>query len=94
MLVPAVFFWQIALAVHVLFVVIAFGIVVSYPLIAIAAERHDPRSAPMILRLRQLIGRSLVNPGLLIVVIAGVYLSSELHQWHSSMCNGGSARCS
>ncbi|HUY58883.1 MAG TPA: hypothetical protein VMV16_04160 [Solirubrobacteraceae bacterium] len=81
MLVPAVFFWQIALAVHVLFVVTAFGIVVSYPLIAIAAERLDPRSAPMMLRLRQLIGRSLVNPGLLIVVIAGVYLASELHQW-------------
>jgi hypothetical protein len=82
LLVPAVFFWQIALAVHIVFVVAAFGIVVSYPLIAIAADRLDPRSAPMMLRLRQLMGRSLINPGLLIVVIAGVYLSSELHQWH------------
>ena len=81
MLVPAVFFWQIALAVHVIFVVAAFGIVVSYPLIAIAAEHLDPRSAPTMLRLRKLMGRSLVNPGLLIVVIAGVYLASDLHQW-------------
>ena len=71
MLVPAVFFWQIALAVHIVFVVAAFGIVVSYPLIAIAADRLDPRSAPMMLRLRQLMGRSLINPGLLLVVIAG-----------------------
>jgi hypothetical protein len=82
-LVPAVFFWQIALAIHIIFVVACFGIVVSYPLIAIAAERLDRRSVPLMLRLRQLIGRSIVNPGLLIVVLAGVYLSSELHQWHA-----------
>jgi nitrogen fixation/metabolism regulation signal transduction histidine kinase len=81
LLVTAVFFWQVALAVHIIFVVAAFGIVVSYPLIAIAAERLDPRSAPMMLRLRQLMGRSLVNPGLLVVVVAGVYLAAELHQW-------------
>jgi hypothetical protein len=83
LLVPAVFFWQIALAVHIIFVVAAFGIVVSYPLIAIAAERLDPRSVPLVLRLRQLIGRSIINPGLLIVVLAGVYLSANLHQWHA-----------
>ncbi len=83
MLVPAVFFWQIALAVHIIFVVAAFGVVVSYPLIAIAADRLDPSSAPLVLRLRQLIGRSIINPGLLIVVLAGVYLSAKLHQWHA-----------
>ncbi len=45
MLVPAVFFWQIVLAVHVVFVVAAFGLLLSYPLITIAAERIDRRSA-------------------------------------------------
>ncbi len=82
MLVPAVFFWQIALAVHIIFVVIGFGVVVTYPLLAAGAERLDRRSVPMILRLRQLIGRGIVNPGLLLVVIAGIYLASKLHQWH------------
>jgi hypothetical protein len=82
LLAPAVFFWQIALAIHIIFVVTAFGIVVSYPLISIAAERLDRRSVPVLLRLRQLIGRSIINPGLLIVVVAGAYLASELHQWH------------
>ncbi len=28
-----------------------------------------------------LLGRSLVNPGLLLVVISGVYLASQQHQW-------------
>ncbi len=81
MLVPAVFFWQIVLAVHVVFVVAAFGLLLAYPLITIAAERLDRRSLPVILRVRMLLGRSLVNPGLLIVVISGVYLAAQQHQW-------------
>ncbi len=81
MLIPAVFFWQIVLAVHVVFVVAAFGLLLSYPLITIAAERIDRRSLPVILRVRMLLGRSLVNPGLLLVVISGVYLASQQHQW-------------
>jgi hypothetical protein len=75
MLVPAVFFWQVVLAIHVIFVV-------AYPVIAIAADRLDRRSAPLLHRVRALIGRSLVNPGLLVVLAAGIYLASDLHQWH------------
>jgi hypothetical protein len=82
LLVPAVYFWQIALAVHVVFVVAAFGLLLAYPFIVIAVERFDRRSVPVMLRVRQLLGRSLVNPGLLLVVIAGVYLAAEQHQWH------------
>jgi hypothetical protein len=82
LLVPAVFFWQIALAVHVVFVVAAFGLLLAYPFIVIAVERFDRRALPVLLRVRQLLGRSLVNPGLLIVVIAGVYLAAHEHQWN------------
>jgi hypothetical protein len=80
-LAPAVFFWQIVLAVHIIFVVAAFGLLLAYPFIVIAVERFDRRSVPVLLRVRQLLGRSLVNPGLLIVVIAGVYLAANRHQW-------------
>lgn len=82
MLITAVFFWQIALAVHIIFVVAAFGLLLAYPFIVVAVERFDRRSVPVLLRVRQLLGRSLVNPGLLIVVIAGVYLAANRHQWH------------
>jgi uncharacterized membrane protein len=81
LLVTAVFFWQIALAVHVIFVVAAFGLLLAYPFIVVAVERFDRRSVPVLRRVRQLLGRSLVNPGLLIVVIAGVYLAANRHQW-------------
>lgn len=81
MLLTAVFFWQIALAVHIIFVVAAFGLLLAYPFIVVAVERFDRRSVPVLLRARQLLGRSLVNPGLLIVVLAGVYLAAQQHQW-------------
>ncbi len=80
-LIPAVYFWQVVLAIHVLFVVLAFGVLVSYPFMLIAAERIDPRSLPTLLRLRRLLGRGLVNPGLLVVVAAGVYLAIHLNAW-------------
>lgn len=82
MLAPGVYFWQIALAVHIVFVVAAFGLLLAYPFIVIAVERFDRRSVPVVLRVRQLLGRSLVNPGLLLVVAAGVYLAANEHQWH------------
>jgi hypothetical protein len=81
LLLPAVFFWQIVVAVHVVFVVAAFGLLIAYPLVVIAVERMDPRSIPTLLRVRQLLSRSLVNPGLLMVVISGVYLAADRHQW-------------
>jgi hypothetical protein len=81
MLVTAVSFPTVALAVHILFVVAAFGVVIGYPVIMLAAERLDPRAMPVLHRVRVTIGRSLVNPGLLVVVIAGVYLASHLHAW-------------
>jgi len=80
-LIPAVYLWQVVLAIHVLFVVLAFGVLVSYPFMLIAAERIDPRSLPTLLRLRRLLGRGLVNPGLLVVAAAGVYLAIHLHAW-------------
>ncbi len=81
MLLTAVAFPTVALAIHILFVVGAFGIVTGYPVILLSAERLDRRAMPVLHRVRVNLGRSLVNPGLLLVVIAGVYLASHLHQW-------------
>jgi hypothetical protein len=82
MLTPAVFFWQIVLAIHVVFVVAAFGVVVAYPVIALAAERLDRSSVPLLHRVRQVVGRSMINPGLLVVAIAGIYLAADLKTFH------------
>jgi uncharacterized membrane protein len=81
MLVTAVSFPQIVLAIHILAVVVGFGSVFAYPVLFAAAARSDPEVTPWLLRMRQRLGRYLVNPGLLVVVIAGIYLASKLDQW-------------
>jgi uncharacterized membrane protein len=74
-------FWQFVLAVHIVAVVAAFGATFAYPLFILAAEKYDKRATPLIHRLQQLIGRRLISPGLGVVLICGIYLASDLHQW-------------
>ena len=82
MTVPAtVEFFQVVLAIHILAVVIGFGVTFAYPIMFAAARRADPAVLPWLYRTMQRFGRFLVNPGLLVVVLAGVYLASHLHQW-------------
>lgn len=81
MLVTAVSFPTIVLAVHILAVVLAFGVVLGFPAITLTAERLDRRAMPPLHRVRAIMSRALVNPGLLVIVIAGVYLASHLHLW-------------
>jgi hypothetical protein len=74
-------FFQVVLAIHILAVVIGFGVTFTYPIMFAAARRADPAVLPWLYRTMQRFGRILVNPGLLVVVLAGVYLASHLHQW-------------
>jgi hypothetical protein len=79
MLVTAASFWQVVLAIHILVVVACFGVLVTYPVISLAAERMDRTVTPVLHRVRIVIARSLVNPGLLVVLAAGIYLAADAH---------------
>jgi uncharacterized membrane protein len=81
LLAPAVEFADVVLAIHILAVVIGFGAVFAYPVLFAAARRADPAVLPWLFKTMQRIGRTLINPGLLVVVLAGIYLASHLHQW-------------
>jgi Predicted integral membrane protein (DUF2269) len=81
LLASAVEFFQVVLAIHILAVVIGFGVTFAYPILFAAARRADPTVLPWLYRTMQRFGRTLINPGLLVVVIAGIYLASHLHQW-------------
>jgi hypothetical protein len=80
-LISAVAFHDFILAIHILAAIIAFGVVFAYPLLLSAASRSEPSALPALLRGRQRIGRYFVNPGLLVLLLAGVYLASDEHQW-------------
>jgi hypothetical protein len=83
MLVEAVEFWQLVLAVHIVAVVAGFGVVFAYPLFVLVGGRLDPHAMPWFHRMQQIVGRRLINPSLALVLIAGIYLASDLHQWKS-----------
>lgn len=81
MLAPAVLFFQVVIAIHVMAVVVAFGITFAYPVILVVGRRREPRMMPWFHRLQRALGRRLTNPGLTLVVAAGIYLASYLHLW-------------
>ncbi|MGO9759695.1 MAG: hypothetical protein ACLP1Q_00320 [Solirubrobacteraceae bacterium] len=78
---PAASLYEVVLAVHVIAVVVAFGVTFAYPIMFAVAARHDPRGLPLLHRIEYTVERMLVNPGLLLVVLAGVYLASKGHYW-------------
>jgi hypothetical protein len=81
MLVPAVYFPDLILAVHILAAIVGFGGTFAYPIFFTAGARLDPGAMPWFLRMMQLLTRRLIYPGLLIVLIAGIYLASKEDQF-------------
>jgi hypothetical protein len=75
-LAPAAAFWQYILAIHILAVVAGFGVVFAYPVFVLVGRRLDPGAMPWFHRMQAAVGQRVINPGLAVVVIAGVYLAS------------------
>jgi hypothetical protein len=80
-LAPAAAFWQVILAVHIAAVVVALGVTFAYPLIIALGTRLDSRALPWFHQLQVRVGQRLISPGLLVILLAGIYLASKLHQW-------------
>jgi uncharacterized membrane protein len=73
--------YDVVLAVHIMAVVIAFGWTFSLPIVYVVAAKQDPTSLPVLHRIELLISRFLLNPALLVVVGAGIFLASDGHHW-------------
>lgn len=80
--VTAVAFSDFILAIHILAVVIGFGVTFTYPLVLAAARRADPRVMPYLWGTMRRIDRYVVNPGLLVVLLAGIYLAAHEHRFN------------
>src|SRR5437899_9684799 len=72
-------------------VVIAFGVTFAYPIIFAVGARRDPRSLALLHRVEYTIERWLINPGLLVVILAGIYLASDGHHWSEFFVQWGLA---
>ncbi|HWB68661.1 MAG TPA: DUF2269 family protein [Solirubrobacterales bacterium] len=68
--------YKFALFLHILAVVLAFGPTFGYGIFFSVVPQH-PRSAPAILSGIQKVDRYLVNPGMVVLLLAGLYLLSD-----------------
>jgi hypothetical protein len=91
MLTYAARFTDYVLAFHILGVVIAFGATFAYPVIFASARRADPSVMPWLFSVMQRIDRFIVNPGLTLVLVAGIVLASKFHLWSEFFVQWGLA---
>jgi hypothetical protein len=77
----AVAFYEVALAVHIAAVVIAFGITFAYPVMYAVGIKSEPRSMPGMHRIQDAVGKRVISPFLGLALLAGIYLASKLEVW-------------
>jgi uncharacterized membrane protein len=80
----AITFYSVVLAVHIMAVVIAFGVTFAYPAFVPWARRAHPEAMPAIHDIRDRIGRLVISPAMALVLICGIYLASDAHAWSES----------
>jgi hypothetical protein len=71
--------YSIGLFIHVLAVVLTFGPTFGYGIFIGVAEKNAPRSVPAVLQGIQQTDRFLVRPGLIVVLLAGIYMLIDGH---------------
>jgi hypothetical protein len=73
--------YYVVKSIHNMTVLVTFGVAFIYPLAFAVATRNDPRSLPALHRLESTIERKLIIPGLLVVILTGVDITSIAHHW-------------
>jgi len=79
MLTPAILLYDIVLFVHVLAVVLAFGVVFTYPLLDAHMRKTSPGDLVALHRMQVFLTRHLITPMMVVVLAAGLYLA--LDRW-------------
>jgi len=81
MLAAIVNLYYVVKSIHSMTVLVTFGGAFAYPLAFLIATRNDPRSLPALHRIENTIERLLILPGLLVVILTGIDITSIAHHW-------------
>src|SRR3954471_13660800 len=73
----AVDFYSVVVAVHVMAIVIAFGVTFAYPLMGPFIGKNMPQAASTFHRLQERIGKLVITPFATLALITGIYLASD-----------------
>ncbi|HEV7161902.1 MAG TPA: DUF2269 family protein [Solirubrobacteraceae bacterium] len=90
-LAPAASLYDFILALHIVAVVIAFGWTFALPIMFAIAAKRDPRSLPLLHRIEYMVSRYMLNPALVVVLGAGIFLASDGHHWKEFFVQWGLA---
>ncbi len=77
----AITFYDVVLWVHVMAVVVTFGVTFTYPLWFAYLQRASAAERAGLHGLQATIGKRIIGPGTLVILLAGAYLASDRDLW-------------
>lgn len=73
----AIAFYDVVVAVHVMAIVVAFGITFAYPVLFPFLARNHPQALAPIHEAQERIGKFLITPFATLALLTGIYLASD-----------------
>jgi uncharacterized membrane protein len=73
--------YSIALALHIMAVVAAFGLPLAYPLLLPYARSRHPRSMPGVHDVQHHLNQRITAPGTVLILLLGIYMATKEHLW-------------
>jgi uncharacterized membrane protein len=83
--------YSIIMAVHIMAVVAAFGLPLGYPLLVPYVRRTHPEALSAVHEVQLRLNRMVTAPGIVIVLVAGIYLASDADLWSEAWVSAGLA---
>jgi uncharacterized membrane protein len=77
----AVRFYDVVVSLHVMAIVLAFGVTFAYPFLVPYITINHPRAVPALYEAVTLTGRRLITPFATIALLLGIYLASDADVW-------------
>lgn len=76
-MIPAIYFYDFVLAVHVAAIVIAFGVTFAYPIIVPAVRSHRPDAMAALHLAQARVGQFMILPAGVLALISGGWMASH-----------------
>jgi hypothetical protein len=77
----AVRFYDIVVSLHVMAIVVAFGVTFAYPVLIPYVVRNHPRAVPALYAAMVQLNRRLITPAATVALLLGVYLATDAEVW-------------
>ena len=84
----AVTFYDVVKTLHIVAVVVVFGLPFVYPVMLPYLRRNHPASMGAIHAMQAKLGARLIAPGLLVILIFGAYLATDRELWDEPWVSG------